>query len=128
MEKKESKISWMSAYLILSAALAIDLIEFGLAWIGIGLVINPFITFAADWSFFWIFYFLGVSVTGPRYLFTFLFGDAIEFFADGIFPLLLTIQQLIIILFVWGEEKLEEVAPGVAETVKKVSSAVPEKI
>lgn len=117
------------AYLILSAAVFCDFVQFILVWFGIGIVgtvVNPFITFAADWVFTWIYYFHGVKVGGIKYIITLATGGILETFTTGGLPLL-TLQQIVIILFVWAEERAEKIAPGAVGAIKKMAGEAAEK-
>lgn len=106
-EKKQRIKIWMGALLVVTA-LTIDLLEFLLEWLGIGLVLSPIISVGAAFLFWLWFKLLDVSFVGsPKKFATQAVTSLAEVIPglDAIGGFIWTIGTLVMVIIVRAEDK-----------------------
>ncbi len=127
-DEKQPQISTVAAYALVAVSIFFDLIELLFDFIPVvGWIANIFVDIFAGLTFYLWFKILGISFIRGRRIMSFASG-----FILGAIPFTSwfawTVDVLLIIADVRGEELLGKMAPGAAEKLQKVSSGVKKNV
>src|SRR5882724_9238574 len=108
-QQQGSSISNIEWGLVIGAVVVIDLVEFGLDWIGIGLVANEFIDIWVGMALPFYFYMRGVTPDRKK-LITWIVGPIFEMLTDGLIPVGWTADVVITMLLDKADHKARKMA------------------